>query len=241
SPYYGSVDATPLWLLLLGETWRWRGDRSLLGRLLPNAERALAWIERRLVQGHGFVRYQRQHDKGLENQGWKDSRDGVSFPDGTIARPPIALVEVQGYVVAALEAMATVYRELGNGARAEDLAITAAALRRRLHQAFWVEETGYYALALDAEGRQVPTITSNPGHLLFCDACPREHASRVVDVLLSDGMFNGWGVRTLARGQAVYNPLSYHNGSVWPHDNALCAVGMAMTGHGDAAQMVLGG
>jgi glycogen debranching enzyme len=143
SPYYGSIDATPLWLVLLGETWRWRGDRALVERLLPNAERALAWIERRLAAGDGFVRYRRLHEKGLENQGWKDSRDGVSFPDGTIAQPPIALVEVQGYVVAALEAMASVYRATGNGARAEDLAITAAALRRRLHQAFWVEATGY--------------------------------------------------------------------------------------------------
>jgi glycogen debranching enzyme len=241
SPYYGTVDATPLWLMLLGEAWRWRGERQLLTSLLPNAERALAWIERRLVEGQGFVRYQRRHGKGLENQGWKDSRDGVSFPDGTIARPPIALVEVQGYVVAALEAMATVYRELGNGARAEDLAITAAALRRRLHEAFWVEETQYYALALDGEGRQVPTITSNPGHLLLCNACPPEVASRVVDMLLSDGMFNGWGVRTLARGQAVFNPLSYHNGSVWPHDNALIALGAARVGRQDAALKLLEG
>jgi glycogen debranching enzyme len=241
SPYYGSIDATPLWLLLLGETWRWRGDRALLQQLLPNAERALAWIERRLIAGEGFVRYQRLHEKALENQGWKDSRDGVSFPDGRLARPPIALVEVQGYVVAALEAMATVYRELGNGARAEDLAITAAALRRRLHEAFWVEETGFYALALDGEGQKVPTITSNPGHLLFCNACPPEVASRVVDVLLSDGMFNGWGVRTLARGQAVFNPLSYHNGSVWPHDNALIALGAARAGRQDAALKLLDG
>jgi glycogen debranching enzyme len=241
SPYYGTVDATPLWLVLLGESWRWCGDRQLLQRLLPNAERALAWIERRLAEGGGFVRYQRQHKKGLENQGWKDSRDGVSFPDGTIARPPIALVEVQGYVAAALTAMATVYRELGNGARAEDLAITAAALKRRLHEAFWVDETGFYALALDGEGRKVPTITSNPGHLLFCDACPPQLASRVVDVLLSDGMFTGWGVRTLARGQAVYNPLSYHNGSVWPHDNALLALGAARVGRQDAALQLLDG
>jgi glycogen debranching enzyme len=241
APYYGTIDATPLWLVLLAETWRWRGDRRFLDDLMPHAERALGWIERRLVEGQGFLRYQRRHDKGLENQGWKDSRDGVSFPDGTIAQPPIALVEVQGYVVAALDAMACVYRELGNGSRAEDLSIMAAALRRRLHQAFWVEETCFYALALDGSGRQVPTITSNPGHLLFCDACPSELQSRVVDVLLSDGMFNGWGVRTLARGQSVFNPLSYHNGSVWPHDNSLIALGAARVGRTDAALKLLEG
>jgi glycogen debranching enzyme len=241
APYYGTIDATPLWLLLLGETWRWSGDRQLLSELMPNAERALAWMQRRLQEGAGFVRYQRKHKKGLENQGWKDSRDGVSFPDGAIARPPIALVEVQGYVVAALEAMATCFRALGNDGRAEDLAITAAALRRRLHQAFWVEETQFYALALDGDGHQVPTITSNPGHLLFCGACPPELASRIVDVLLSDGMYNGFGVRTLARGQAVFNPLSYHNGSVWPHDNSLCALGAARSGRHDAALKLLDG
>jgi glycogen debranching enzyme len=235
SPYYGTVDATPLWLVLLAETFRWLGDRRLLIELLPHAERALEWIQRRLAAGGGFLRYQRTHVRGLENQGWKDSRDGVSFPDGTVAPPPIALVEVQGYVVAALEAMALVCRELGNGARGEELAIQAAALRRALHRAFWNPQSRYYALALDGQSRQVATLTSNPGHLLFCGACPPDHASRVVDVLVSDGMYSGWGVRTLARGQAVFNPLSYHNGSVWPHDNALCALGAARVGRGDAA------
>ncbi|MCU1277747.1 MAG: Amylo-alpha-16-glucosidase, partial [bacterium] len=241
APYYGSIDATPLWLVLLGESWRWLGDRALVEELMPNAERALAWIERRLRQGNGWVRYQRAHEKGLENQGWKDSRDGVSFPDGALAPTPIALVEVQGYVVGALEAMAMLQRVTGFAPRAEHLQTQADALRRRIHEEFWVRETGFYALAIDGMGRQVPTITSNPGHLLFVDGLPRDRASRIVDVLLSDGMFNGWGVRTLARGQAVFNPLSYHNGSVWPHDNALIALGAARHDRGDAALRILEG
>jgi glycogen debranching enzyme len=241
SPYYGTIDATPLWLVLLGETWRWLGDRALVDELMPHAERALAWIDRRLRQGGGWVRYQRTHEKGLENQGWKDSRDGVSFPDGTIAPPPIALVEVQGYVVGALAAMAMLQRLVGNHKRADQLTVQAEALRSRIHEEFWVRETGFYALAIDGLGRQVPTITSNPGHLLFVDAAPGDRASRLVDVLMSDGMFNGWGVRTLARGQAVFNPLSYHNGSVWPHDNALIALGAARYERSDASLRILEG
>ncbi|HWE28788.1 MAG TPA: amylo-alpha-1,6-glucosidase, partial [Polyangia bacterium] len=241
SPYYGTIDATPLWLVLLGESWRWLGDRALVDELMPNAERALAWIERRLQRGNGWVRYQRTHDRGLENQGWKDSRDGVSFPNGMVAPPPIALIEVQGYVVGALESMAMLSRVAGNERRAEQLLVQADALRRRIHEEFWVRETGFYALAIDGEGRQVPTITSNPGHLLFVDGVAADRATRIVDVLLGEGMFNGWGIRTLARGQAVFNPLSYHNGSVWPHDNALIALGAARHDRSDAALHLLEG
>jgi glycogen debranching enzyme len=240
APYYGSVDATPLWLILLGETWRWLGDEALLDELLPAAERALDWIAVRLQRGGGWLRYQRSHEKGLENQGWKDSRDGVSFPDGELAAPPIALVEVQGYVVGALEAMALVLARR-DPRRADHLRVQADALRRRIADGFFVRETGYFALALDGSGQQVPTITSNPGHLLFVAALRGEAASRVVDVLLSEHLYNGWGVRTLARGQAVYNPLSYHNGSVWPHDNALCALGAARQGRSDGALRILEG
>ncbi|MDB4964391.1 MAG: Amylo-alpha6-glucosidase [Myxococcales bacterium] len=241
APYYGTIDATPLWLVLLGETWKWTADRGLVRELWPHAERALDWIERRLRQGNGWVRYQRTHEKGLENQGWKDSRDGVSFPDGTVAHTPIALIEVQGYVVGALDVMSHLSRELGNPRRADQLAVSAAALRRRIFDEFYVRESSFWALALDGENRPVPTITSNPGHLLFVDAAPADRTSRLVDVLMSDGMFNGWGVRTLARGQAVFNPISYHNGSVWPHDNAICALGAARHGRGDAALRILEG
>ena len=241
APYYGTIDATPLWLVLLGKVWKWLGDRALVDELMPNAERALGWIQRRLERGGGWVRYQRTHDKGLENQGWKDSRDGVIFADGRLPEAPIALVEVQGYVIGALDAMAMLVGLRGDHRRAEQLTVQADALRRRLVEEFFVRETSYWALAIDGHGRQVPTITSNPGHLLFVDAVAGERASRLVDVLMSEGMFNGWGVRTLARGQAVFNPLSYHNGSVWPHDNALCALGASRHGRGDAALRMLEG
>jgi glycogen debranching enzyme len=240
APYYGSIDATPLWLMLFGETRRWLGDRPFVDELMPHAERALDWVERRLDAGGGFVRYQRKHEKGLENQGWKDSRDAVSFPDGTVARAPIALVEVQGYVVAALDAMAELYRARGL-ARAGALASRAIELRRRLHDAFWVPESRYYALALDADDRCVTTIASNAGHLLFSRAVDDAVAARLIEVLFSDEMYSGYGVRTVARGQTVFNPLSYHNGSVWPHDNALIALGASLYGHNDAAERVLEG
>jgi glycogen debranching enzyme len=241
SPYYGSVDATPLYVMLLAELWRWSADRALVDALMPSAEAAIAWLERKLDEGGGFVRYRRAHEKSLENQGWKDSRDGVSFPDGTLATPPIALVEVQGYAVAALRAMALLERLRGGEARAGELEVQAAALAQRLDEAFWVDESGYYALALDGAGRQVPTLTSNPGQLLFARAISPERAARVIEMLLSDGLYSGWGVRTLARGQAVYNPLSYHNGSVWPHDNALAAFGASRYGHAAAARRIFEG
>ncbi len=233
SPYYGTVDATPLWLILLGATWDWLGDRALVEELLPAAERALAWVLRRLDEGGGFLRYRRAHEKSLENQGWKDSRDGVSFPDGAIARAPIALVEVQGYAVAALSAMARLYDDLGRPDAARPLRARADALRGALHAAFWVPRAAYYALALDGDERQVPTISSNPGHLLFCRAVDEQHAARVIEKLRDPGLDSGFGVRTVARGQSVFNPLSYHNGSVWPHDTALCALGASR--YGDTA------
>ena len=240
SPYFGTIDATPLFIMLLAEVWRWTGDEAFLDELYPNAERALSWIQRRLEEGGGFLRYKRLHSRGLENQGWKDSRDGVSFPDGRIAQPPIALIEVQGYVVAALDAMGRLRRRRGDVRGGAILHKQAADLRKKIDEAFWVEESRFFALALDADGRRVETIASNAGHLGFCGAYVNgARANRVAEVLLSDAMHSGWGIRTAGRGQAVYNPLSYHNGSVWPHDNALCAMGMAMTGHSDGAQAVL--
>jgi glycogen debranching enzyme len=241
SPYYGTIDATPLWLILLRETWRWTADNALLDELAPNAERALAWIDRRLAVDGGLLRYHPTHTRGLENQGWKDSRDGVSFPDGRIARPPIALIEAQGYVVAAFDAMSSLRRRQRDAHGTARLRERAHDLRRRIERDFWCEETGFHALALDGEGHKVATVTSNPGHLAFCRAAPPERIARIAEVLLSDEMYTGWGVRTLARGQAVYNPLSYHNGTVWPHDNALCAYGLAQAGHVDAALKICEG
>jgi glycogen debranching enzyme len=240
SPYYGTIDATPLFLILLHETWRWTGSEALLEELYPAAEKALAWIERRLDRDDGLLRYMRTHTRGLENQGWKDSRDGISFPDGRIAHPPIALIEVQGYVVAALDAMGRIRRRRGDIRGGARLHRQATELRQRIDERFWVEASRFFALAIDGEGRRVETITSNPGHLAFCNAFAiTGRASRVTEMLLSEALYSGFGIRTLARGQAVYNPLSYHNGSVWPHDNALCALGMAMTGHGAEALTIL--
>jgi glycogen debranching enzyme len=239
-PYYGSIDSTPLFLVLLGETLRWTGDLALVQRLLPHAERALQWIDRfGDVDGDGFVEYVRRSERGLANQGWKDSGDGVCYPDGTLPEPPIALVEVQGYVYDAKNHMAEVFTALGDFERAGQLRAEAAALRQRINDAFWMEDRGYYALALDGQKRRLPTITSNPGHLLWSGVPTPEQARRVAEVLLADEMFSGWGIRTLARHQPVYNPLSYHNGTIWPHDNALISLGFARYGLRREAATVL--
>src|SRR5690625_525250 len=230
-PYYGSVDSTPLFLILLGETFRWTGDLDLVHRLMPHAERALEWIDRYGdIDGDGFIEYARRSPRGLVNQGWKDSGDGVSYPDGTIPEPPIVLIEVQGYVYAAKSEMAELYAMLGNSRRASQLRAEAAALRQRINDAFWMEDRGFYALALDGRKHRVPTITSNPGHLLWSGVPSPEQARRMASVLLNAEMFSGWGIRTLARHQAVYNPLSYHNGTIWPHDTALITLGLARYG-----------
>lgn len=242
TPYFGTADATPLWLMLLSEYFLWTDDRRTVTDLLPAAERALRWIDEwGDLDGDGFVEYARKTEKGLENQGWKDSKDGVIFADGTVAKGPIALVEVQGYVCDAKRRMAQVFRRLGQGEKATRLAVEAQAMAQRIDERFWMPEKDYYAEALDGEKRQVDSITSNPGHLLWTRAAFPERARRVGEVLLSPAMFSGWGVRTLASRQLAYNPLSYHNGTVWPHDNALCAMGLANYGLNGLAVEVLTG
>lgn len=239
-PYYGSVDSTPLFLVLLGETYRWTGDLELVRELLPHAEAALDWVDRwGDKDGDGFLEYERRSPRGLTNQGWKDSGDGVAFPDGTLPEPPIALIEVQGYVYDAKIQMADIFAALGDFERSGRLRAEAAALRQRINDAFWMEERGYYALALDGEKRRVPTITSNPGHLLWSGVPTPDQARRMADMLLGDEMFSGWGIRTLARHQPIYNPLSYHNGTIWPHDNSLIALGLARYGLRRQAGLVL--
>jgi glycogen debranching enzyme len=242
TPYYGSVDATPLFVIVLGEYVQWTDDRELLEELLPAAERAMAWIERSQRSGvDGFLSYERRTRQGLRNQGWKDSHDGVPFADGRPATPPIALVEVQGYAADARRRMARLYRVLGRHDRAARLLADARALTDRIAERFWMEEQGTFALALDGEGRQVDAITSNPGHLLFSRAVGEAHARNVVTSLLSPSVWSGWGIRTLGKGQPAYNPLSYHNGTVWPHDNAIAAMGMAYYGMTRSAGRVLDG
>ncbi|MBI4409818.1 MAG: amylo-alpha-1,6-glucosidase [Gemmatimonadetes bacterium] len=240
-PYYGSVDATPLFLVLLGETLRWTADLALVRRLLPHVERALHWIDHHGdLDGDGLVEYARRSPRGLVNQGWKDSGDGVAFPDGTLPEPPIALVEVQGYVYAAKMHMAEAYAALGDLEQAGRLRAEAAALRQRIQDAFWLEDRGYFALALNGEKRAIPTITSNPGHLLWSGVPTPEQARRMAEVLLGPELFSGWGIRTVARHQPIYNPLSYHNGTIWPHDNSIIALGLARYGLRREAATVLG-
>jgi glycogen debranching enzyme len=240
-PYYGTIDATPLWLVLLHETWRWTNDTALVKELLPNAERALAWIDTHGDKdGDGFVEYRGSVDgKGLVNQGWKDSGDGVPFPDASMPESPIALVEVQGYVYDAFVRMAELYAAFGENDRAEILRKKAADLREKILRHFWIEELGFFALALDGKKRPLPTLTSNAGHLLWSGVPDGEQARRLAEQLMKPEMQCGWGIRTLSSGHRAFNPMSYHNGSVWPHDNALVAMGLARYGFGGAAVDVL--
>lgn len=222
--YYGTVDATPLFLILLSEAWRWTNDDALVHELRDNALAALAWID-----AHGaFVTYRRRTDRGLENQSWKDSGDSMRFRDGRLARGPIAPCEVQGYVYDAKRRLAELARHAWRDAGLADrLDADAAALRERFDAAFWVEDGGYYALALDGDGTRVDSLCSNIGHLLWTGIVPPARVDAVVDRLLGPALFSGWGVRTMSTADAAYNPLSYHNGTVWPHDNSLCAWGLA--------------
>jgi glycogen debranching enzyme len=241
TPYYGSADATPLFLVLLDEYDRWTDDRETVEALLPNAARALAWLDHHAdLDGDGLIEYLRRAPRGLRNQGWKDSYDGVPFADGRPAEPPIALVEVQGYAIDARRRMAALYRRLGRDAEAVPLEAAARAHAERVEARLWMKAKGTYAIALDREKRQVDAVTSNAGHLLFSGVASPERAARVVASLLGDAMWSGWGIRTLAARQPAYNPLSYHNGTVWPHDNALCAMGMTVYGMTGEACAVTG-
>jgi glycogen debranching enzyme len=239
-PYYGSVDATGLWLVLFHETWRWTGDTELVRELLPSAERALQWIDRfGDMDGDGLVEYSPRSSRGLSNQGWKDSGDGVPFPDGSLPCPPVALVEVQGYVYDGKLRLGALYEALGRHEDALRLAGEADRLRSAIEERFWLEESGTYALALDGAKRPVPTVTTNAGHLLWSRVPAADRAERLASRLFEQDMFSGWGLRTLSAAHPVFNPMSYHNGSVWPHDNALIALGLGFYGrHAEAGRIL---
>jgi glycogen debranching enzyme len=239
TPYYGSVDSTPLFLIVYGQHLRWTGDVDFARKLLPAAEAALNWIDEfGDLDGDGFVEYKTRSARGIRNQGWKDSFDSVVHSDGRLAEPPIALSEVQGYVYLAKMRMADVYTALGDERKAEWLRASAHELRKRFNEAFWMEDEKYFAGALDADKRQVRTIVSNPGHVLYCDLVDTEKAAQVAKRLLAPDMFSGWGIRTMSKAAAAYNPMSYHNGSVWPHDNALIAAGLKRYGYARSGNRV---
>lgn len=240
--YYGSADSTPLFLMLAAAYWRRTGDRKTIEALWPNLEKALEWIDTYGdLDGDGFVEYARKRPQGLVNQGWKDSDDSVMHADGSHADGPIALCEVQGYVYAGKKGAAAIAEALGHARRAHTLRAEAEALKVRIDEAFWLDDLETYALALDGAKRPCRVETSNPGHLLYCEAVPHARARLVADSLMGPDMFSGWGVRTLSERERRYNPMSYHNGSIWPHDNALAAAGLARYGMADRAQKVLDG
>ncbi|MDH2427671.1 glycogen debranching N-terminal domain-containing protein [Sphaerisporangium sp. TRM90804] len=240
-PYYGSVDSTPLFVMLLGELRRWGLADEDVRRLLPHADAALEWMEDYGSRNDGFLSYRRKTDRGLINQGWKDSHDGVTYADGSLAKAPIALAEAQGYAYAAYIARAQLAHELGDTHTWRRCEKRAAVLREAFNERFWLPDRGYYALGLDGEGRCIDSLASNMGHCLWTGIVEEDRASRVAEHLLSPQMFSGYGVRTLATDMGAYNPMSYHNGSVWPHDNALVAAGLMRYGFVAEAQRVAEG
>jgi glycogen debranching enzyme len=237
--YYGSVDSTPLFVLLLGEYFVRTGDLDTVRELWPNAEAALRWVDTYGDRdGDGFVEYYRQTKEGLANQGWKDSHDSIFHADGTTAEGPIALCEVQAYVYGAKRHGALLAGALGHHAAAASLQAQAVSLRRQFEEKFWCEELSIYAIALDGAKQPCRIVSSNAGQVLLTGIASPERAQRVADTLLSPAVFSGWGIRTVSMSAARYNPMSYHNGSVWPHDNGLIAMGMSRYGMKQAAAEV---
>jgi glycogen debranching enzyme len=239
--YYGTVDATPLYLILLSEVWRWTDDAALVRSLKAPALAALEWIDNYGDRdGDGFVEYEKRSEHGLDNQSWKDSGDSQRFRDGTFAHPPIAPCEVQGYVYDAKRRTAEIARDVWRDRElAARLDQDANELRERFDHAYWIEDGGYYALALDGEKRKVDALCSNIGHLLWSGIVPPHRVDAIVDRLMGDDLWSGWGVRTMSTADAAYNPLSYHNGTVWPHDNSLIAAGLGRYARWPEAQRIV--
>jgi glycogen debranching enzyme len=242
TPYYGSHDSTLWWLIVLDEYHRWSGDDGFVRRIESYARAALAWLEGPAdLDGDGYLEYRKRSDsdKALDNQCWKDSNDSIRFADGRVAQPPIATCEIQGYAYDARLRTARLAREVwGDRETAVRLEADAEELKRRFNRDFWVKGRGHFALALDGEKNQVDSLTSNIGHLLFSGIVEERRAAATVRALLGGDMFSGWGIRSMSERDGGYNPLSYHCGSVWPHDNAICAEGMRRYGFADEAARV---
>ncbi|NOY39363.1 MAG: amylo-alpha-1,6-glucosidase, partial [Nitrospirae bacterium] len=227
--YYGSIDSTPLFLILAGAYWRRTGDAALISRIWNNIEAALLWMEKYGdVDGDGFLEYV-PHKDGLRNQGWKDSHDSIFHQDGSLAEA-IALCEVQGYQYAAKNEVAMLAGLMGKETLARRLQKEAGELKEKFNKVFWDEELGTYVLALDGEKRPCRVVSSNAGQVLFTGIADPDKALKIADTLTSDAVFSGWGIRTIGANEALYNPMSYHNGSVWPHDNAIIALGLSLCG-----------
>jgi glycogen debranching enzyme len=240
NPYYGTADATPLYLILLHAAWKRTGDRSLLEKHLATAENCLAWInDYGDRDGDGFQEYEKRSPRGYENQSWKDAQDAILYPDGSCVKGPKALCELQGYVFDAWLKMAEVFDELGSKGKAKELRRKADELYRRFNETFWCEEAGFYALALDGDKTPVMSVASNPGHCLWSGIVPNDRARKVVDRLLQADMWSGWGIRTLSSRHPGFNPYAYQVGAVWPHDNSIIALGMKRYGfHAEANKIV---
>lgn len=240
--YYGAIDSTPLFVMLAGAYYRQTNDRDTLERIWPAVQHAVQWMEQHGdSDGDGLLEYARRRPDGLRNQGWKDSDDSVFHDDGRLAEGPIALVEVQGYAFAAYNAAAELAEALGKAAPVEHWRARAGDIAAKVDSLFWDDALGCYGLALDGEKRLCRVRTSNAGHLLFCGLPPKARAARLVELLLSPRFFTGYGIRTVATGEARYNPMSYHNGSVWPHDTALIAMGLARYGFHEAVAKLFDG
>ena len=239
TPYYGTADATPLYLIVLHSAWRWTGDSGLLERHMATAERCLDWIDNYGDRdGDGFQEYGTRSSAGYENQGWKDSGEALVHRDGTLVKGPKALCELQGYVYDAWLRMAEIFDAVGNPDRAGELRAKAQMLFDRFNAAFWDEASGFYAFALDGDKRPVLSVASNPGHCLWSGIVPPDRAERVVKRLMASDMWSGWGVRTLSSENPAYDPHSYQNGSVWPHDNGLIALGFRRYGFATEAALI---
>lgn len=242
-PYYGTVDATPLFVVLAHETWRRTGDDTFRSDLWPHVSAALDWLDEYGFDESGFVSYpvDATEDGHLRHVSWKDSDDGIVYPDGTHPSGSLAVAEVQGYAYDALDRGADLAREAGEYDRARELESDAAQLGQRFDREFWLPDEQYYAVGIDGDGTPIPSVTTNPGHCLWSGVVPEERADAVVDRLLQPDMFTGWGLRTFAASHDAFNPQSYHLGSVWPHDNSLVALGMARYDRVDAAGQVAEG
>lgn len=242
TPYYGTIDATPLFLILAVEYFHWTGDLTFIRKVLPNLFAALEWIDKYGdIDQDGYVEYDPKNPKWAANQGWKDSTDSSVHQDGSLAVPPIALVEVQGYVYQAKKGMAEIFFCLGEKDKAKKLEKDVRELKDRFNRDFWMEERKYFAFGLDYKKKQIASITSNPGHCLYSGIVNQDKSEAVVKKLLSDEMFSGWGIRTMAENEVGYNPTSYHNGSIWPHDNSIIINGLIRYNYHREANKVING